>query len=192
MADLQRRLTAAAVRRTREVASARAAGEVQLATLQDAVVRLGSRDDMAGQVSVMPGFVVERLLGPGGQLPVWGHFSAASERSCGRRCRVQVAALSLELSNMRRLEVQLKGELGLAQQQLADAQQEMAGVRCAVGQHQGWELGAARVRLFANRLLCWGTQLVEQGRLCRCCIACCARPNPPPSLFLHDLQAAGG
>jgi hypothetical protein len=52
VADLQQRLTAAAVRRTREVASARAAGEVQLATLQDAVVRLGSRDDMAGQVGV--------------------------------------------------------------------------------------------------------------------------------------------
>jgi hypothetical protein len=42
---------------------------------------------------------------------------------------VQVAALSLELSNMRRLEMQLKGELGLAQQQLADAQQQLAGSR---------------------------------------------------------------
>jgi hypothetical protein len=48
--DLEQRLTAAAVRRTREVASARAAGEVQLATLQDAVRTLGQRDDMAGQV----------------------------------------------------------------------------------------------------------------------------------------------
>lgn len=158
VADLQQRLTAAAVRRTREVASARAAGEVQLATLQDAVVRLGSRDDMAGQVSVMPGFVVENLLAPG-QLPVWGHFTEASERSCGCRCRVQVAALSLELSNMRRLEVQLKGELGLAQQQLADAQQQLAGARCAVGQHEGWELGAARGRV-AGSSWCWGTQLV--------------------------------
>jgi hypothetical protein len=50
--DLQQRLTSAAVRRTREVASARAAGEVQLATLQDAVQRLGQRDDMTGQVIV--------------------------------------------------------------------------------------------------------------------------------------------
>jgi hypothetical protein len=48
--DLEQRLTAAAVRRTREVASARAAGEVQLATLQDAVRTLGQRDDMTGQV----------------------------------------------------------------------------------------------------------------------------------------------
>jgi hypothetical protein len=52
VAELQQRLTAAVVRRTREVAYARAAGEVQLATLQDAVSRLGQRDDMAGQVSV--------------------------------------------------------------------------------------------------------------------------------------------
>jgi len=50
VADLQQRLTAAAVRRTREVAAARSAGEVQLAALQDAVSRLGQRDDMTGQV----------------------------------------------------------------------------------------------------------------------------------------------
>ena len=48
--DLQQRLAAAAVRRAREVAAARAAGEVQLQTLQDAVQRLGQRDEMAGQV----------------------------------------------------------------------------------------------------------------------------------------------
>lgn len=59
VADLQQRLTAAAVRRTREVAAARSAGEVQLAALQDAVSRLGQRDDMAGQVGV-PGATVGR------------------------------------------------------------------------------------------------------------------------------------
>lgn len=52
VAELQQRLAAAAVRRTREVASARAAGEVQLATLQDAVSRLGHREELAGQVGV--------------------------------------------------------------------------------------------------------------------------------------------
>jgi hypothetical protein len=57
--DLQQRLAAAAVRRAREVAAARAAGEVQLQTLQDAVQRLGQRDEMAGQV----GSAVGGLLG---------------------------------------------------------------------------------------------------------------------------------
>lgn len=50
VADLQLRLAAAVVRRSREVSSARAAGEVQLAALQEAVQRLGQRSDMAGQV----------------------------------------------------------------------------------------------------------------------------------------------
>lgn len=44
-------------------------------------------------------------------------------------CFVQVAALSLELSNMKRLEVQLNAELALVQQQLADSQQELASAR---------------------------------------------------------------
>jgi chromosome segregation ATPase len=50
VAELQQRLMAAAVRRTREVAAARAAGEVQLASLQEAVQRLGQRSDTASQV----------------------------------------------------------------------------------------------------------------------------------------------
>jgi hypothetical protein len=43
----------------------------------------------------------------------------------------QVAGLSLELSNMRRSEAQINGELALTQQQLAQAQQELSDGRCA-------------------------------------------------------------
>lgn len=41
----------------------------------------------------------------------------------------QVAGLSLELSSLKRSEVQLSGELALVQQQLADAQQDVAQAR---------------------------------------------------------------
>jgi hypothetical protein len=42
---------------------------------------------------------------------------------------LQVASLSLDLANMKRIEVQLQGELSLAQQQLADTQQQLADIR---------------------------------------------------------------
>lgn len=43
----------------------------------------------------------------------------------------QVASLSLELSNLRRADAQVNGELALTQQELAQAQQELSDARCA-------------------------------------------------------------
>lgn len=42
---------------------------------------------------------------------------------------LQVASLSLDLSNLKRVEVTLNGELALLQQQLAEAQHELMAAR---------------------------------------------------------------
>jgi len=42
---------------------------------------------------------------------------------------LQVASLSLELSNLKRVEVTLNGELALLQQQLADTQHDLMTAR---------------------------------------------------------------